>query len=98
MHKRSSVTMSLVSTPTDLLIGWCCTRRHSRRRRGCTVRLGNKRRATAFRSRPIVRLRFVVGPLKKFKKLLMRLTLDGQLIDSFYLYFSFIYPSLFPFI
>ncbi|KAF9587791.1 hypothetical protein IFM89_005666 [Coptis chinensis] len=94
MLRRGSVTMSLFTGPAEMFIGWCWVRRASRRRRSCTVRLGNKRRTLVQRSRPIVRFRFVVVPLRRLKKLLM----DGRLIDSFCLYFSSIYPSLFPFI
>ncbi|KAL5730860.1 hypothetical protein ACHQM5_003647 [Ranunculus cassubicifolius] len=100
MLKKDSANMSLISHPGETLIAWYwnSTSRLSRRRRGCTVRLGNRRRAMAFRSRPIVRLRVVADPFKRLKKILSRVALNGKLVDSFLLYFTSVYPSVFPFI
>ncbi|KAJ0112522.1 hypothetical protein Patl1_01493 [Pistacia atlantica] len=83
------------STP---LVGWCRgTRRRARRRRGSTIRLGNKRRGFFLGSRPVVQWGVMLGPLRMLKKLIMEITPNGRLIDAYYLYLPyFLRPQIFP--
>nr|DAD24232.1 TPA_asm: hypothetical protein HUJ06_025695 [Nelumbo nucifera] len=91
----SSISLSVLSDPA-MLIDWCCTRRRPRRRRGGTIRLGNKRRGFTLGSRPVARWRCMVGPLRRLKKMLSEMVSHGRWIEAYYLAFPFVYSLTFP--
>ncbi|XWS31204.1 hypothetical protein CRYUN_Cryun23aG0057600 [Craigia yunnanensis] len=98
MLKKGSITISMFPNST-LLVGWCRGRRRLRRRRGSTIRLGNKakRRGFSLGSRPVVQWGVMVGPLRMLKKIIMEITPKGKLIEAYYMYLPFLRPQLFPF-
>ncbi|OVA16212.1 hypothetical protein BVC80_605g13 [Macleaya cordata] len=99
MLKRSVSSGSSNSVPVGGMMGWCWTRRRMRRRRGGTIRLGSKRRGLAVGSRSVVvRWRYVVAPLRRLKKLLFEVALNGMLIEGCNWSFPFVYPLTFPLI
>ncbi|KDO60901.1 hypothetical protein CISIN_1g042695mg [Citrus sinensis] len=98
MLKRSSLSVSMLSN-SALLVGWCrgSARRRSRRRRVCTVRLGNKRRRFCLGSRPVVQWGVMVGPLRMLKKIIMEITPNGRWIEAYYLSLPlFLRPQIIP--
>ena len=76
------------------IVGWVV-----QRRRGSTIRLGNKakRRGFSLGSRPVVQWGVMVGPLRMLKKIIMEITPKGKLIEAYYMYLPFLRPQLFPF-
>ncbi|XP_054795694.1 uncharacterized protein LOC129301149 [Prosopis cineraria] len=94
MLKRGGNTISMISNST-LLVGWCLPRRRLRRRRGCTVRLGNRRRVFCLGSRPVVQWG-VMGPIRMLKKMIMEIAPKGQFIEAYYRYLPLLRPQLFP--
>ncbi|XVF21293.1 hypothetical protein REPUB_Repub12eG0078000 [Reevesia pubescens] len=68
-----------------VLVGWCRGRRRLRRKRGSTIRLGNKakRRGFSLGSRPVVQWRVMFGPLRMLKKIIMEITPKGKLIEAY---------------
>ncbi|XP_048233255.1 uncharacterized protein LOC125370721 [Ricinus communis] len=80
-----------------LLVGWCRhPRRRLRRRRGSTIRLGNKRRGFCLGSRPVVQWGVVVAPLRMLKKIIMDLAPNGQFVEAYYRSLPFLRPQIFP--
>ncbi|XWS47157.1 hypothetical protein CRYUN_Cryun14cG0129300 [Craigia yunnanensis] len=67
-----------------MLMGWCQGRRRLRRRRGSTIRLGNKakRRGFCLGSRPLVQWGVMVGPFRMLKKIIIEITPKGKLIEA----------------
>ncbi|EOX93770.1 hypothetical protein QUC31_004280 [Theobroma cacao] len=97
MLKRGSMTISMFPNST-VLVGWCPGRRRLRRRRGSTIRLGNKakRRGFCLGSRPVVQWGVMVGPLRMLKKIIVEITPKGKWIQAYYMYLPFLRPQLFP--
>ncbi|KAJ9176653.1 hypothetical protein P3X46_011939 [Hevea brasiliensis] len=96
MLKRGSVTISMFSNST-VLVGWCRPRRRLRRRRGSTVRLGNKRRGFSLGSRPVVQWGVMVAaPLRMLKKIIMEMATNGQFLEASYWSLPFLRPQIFP--
>ncbi|KAJ9169829.1 hypothetical protein P3X46_017978 [Hevea brasiliensis] len=95
MVKRGSVTVSMFSNST-LLVGWCRSRRRLRRRRGSTIRLGNKRRGFCLGSRPVVQWGVMVAPLRMIKKIIMDVAPNAQFLDACYWSLPFLRPHIFP--
>ncbi|KAI7984257.1 hypothetical protein LOK49_LG15G00933 [Camellia lanceoleosa] len=94
MLKRGSVTISLFSN-SAVLVGWC--RRRRRRRKGSTVRLGNKRRGFCLRCRPVVvNWGVVVCPFRMLKKIIMEVVSNGRLMETYYWSLPIFRPQLFP--
>ncbi|MFQ6633771.1 hypothetical protein Gotur_011377 [Gossypium turneri] len=75
MLKRGSITVSMIPNST-LLMGWCRGRKRVKRRRGSTVRLGNKAKRRGFwlGSRSVVQWGVMVGPLRMLKKIITEIT------------------------
>ncbi|KAF7845628.1 uncharacterized protein G2W53_002533 [Senna tora] len=94
MLKRGASTISMISNST-VLVGWCLPRRRLRRRRGYTIRLGNKRRGFCLGSRPGVQWG-VIGPLHMLKKMIMEFASKGQLMEAYCRYLPLLRPQLFP--
>ncbi|XP_050208187.1 uncharacterized protein LOC126657525 [Mercurialis annua] len=85
MLKRSSLSIPIFSNST-MLVGWCRhPRRRLRRRRGSTIRLGNKRRGFCLGSRPVVQWGVMATPLRMIKKIIMDLVPSNQFIEAYYL-------------
>ncbi|GLU08035.1 hypothetical protein SLE2022_249640 [Rubroshorea leprosula] len=96
LRKGTSVTTSMLSNST-MLVGWCrLGRRRLRRRRGGTIRLGNKRRGFYLGSRLVVQWGVMVGPLRMLKKIIMQITPNGRWIEAYYMYLPFLRPQIFP--
>ncbi|XVF32081.1 hypothetical protein REPUB_Repub17cG0051200 [Reevesia pubescens] len=97
MLKRGSINISVFPNST-VLMGWCRGRRRLRRRRGSTIRLGNKakRRGFCLGSRPVVQWGVMVGPLRMLKKIIMEITPKEKLIEAYFMYLPFLRPQLFP--
>ncbi|PSS09610.1 hypothetical protein CEY00_Acc16632 [Actinidia chinensis var. chinensis] len=95
MLKRGGITISLFSSST-VVVGWCRTRRRLRRRKGSTVRLGNKRRGFFLRCRPVVHWEVVLCPFRMLKKIIMDMTKNGRLMDTYYWSLPIFRPQLFP--
>ncbi|GLU21410.1 hypothetical protein SLE2022_375520 [Rubroshorea leprosula] len=90
LRKGTAVTLSMLSNST-MLVGWCCPgRRRLRRRRGGTVRLGNKHRGFCLGSRPVVQWGVMVGPLKMLKKIIMQITPNERWIEAYYMSLPFL--------
>ncbi|XVF81277.1 hypothetical protein PTKIN_Ptkin15bG0142800 [Pterospermum kingtungense] len=98
MLKSGSITTPMLPSST-VLVGWCRRRRRPRRRRGTTIRLGNKakRRGFCLGSRPVVQWGIMVSPaLRMLKKFIIGITPKGKLIEAYYMYLPFLRPQLFP--
>ncbi|KAJ4729071.1 hypothetical protein OWV82_001912 [Melia azedarach] len=96
MLRRSAMSISMFSN-SAVLVGWCRSRRRVRRRRGGTVRLGNKRRGFCIGSRPVVQWGVMVAPLRMLKKFIMEITPNGRLMEAYYLSMPlFLRPQIFP--
>ncbi|XP_018827516.1 uncharacterized protein LOC121240377 [Juglans microcarpa x Juglans regia] len=96
MLRRGSLTISMLSNST-MLVGWCRPRRRLRRRKGSTIRLGNKRRGLCLGSRPVVQWGVMMGPLRMLKKIIMDMAPNGLLIEAYYRSLTpFLRPQLFP--
>ncbi|XP_021907264.1 uncharacterized protein LOC110821653 [Carica papaya] len=96
--KRSGIPISMFQNST-LLAGWCRGRRRPRRRRGCIIRLGNKRRGFCMGSRTVVQWgAVVVTPFRIIKKMITELTPSAGFIDAYYssLLLPLLRPQLFP--
>lgn len=88
-QKRGAMAISICSSSAGI-VGWCRPRRRSRRRRGSTIRLGNRRRGFCIGSR------VVVGPFRMLKRLIMELAPNEKLIEAYYSLIPFLRPTLFP--
>lgn len=97
MLKRGSIHVSMIPNST-LLMGWCRGRRRVKRRRGSTVRLGNKAKRRGFwiGSRPVVQWGVMVGPLRMLKKIITEITVKEKFIEAYYMYLPLLRPQLFP--
>ncbi|KAE8679678.1 ubiquinone biosynthesis monooxygenase COQ6-like [Hibiscus syriacus] len=97
MMKRGSMAMSMFPN-SSALVGWCRGQRRLRKRRGTTIRLGNKgkRRGFSMGSRSVVQWGLMVAPLRMLKKIMMEMTPKGKLIEAYYIYLPFLRPQLFP--
>ncbi|KAB2020897.1 hypothetical protein ERO13_D07G095100v2 [Gossypium hirsutum] len=96
MMKKGSIAISIFPN-SSMLMGWCRGRRQLRRRRGSTVRLGNKRRGFNMGLRPVIRLgMMMVAPLRLLKRMIMEIRPKGNLIEAYYMYLPFLRPQLFP--
>ncbi|EXC14789.1 hypothetical protein L484_009443 [Morus notabilis] len=80
MLRRGDITISMLSNST-MLVGWCRPKRRLRRRRGVTVRLGNKRRGFSLGSRAAVQWGFMAGPIRMLRKIITKMAPNAQLID-----------------
>lgn len=97
MLRRGTISISMFSN-SALLVGWCRgTRRRTRRRRGGTIRLGNKRRGFCLGSRPVLQWGVMVGPFRMLKKIIIEITPNGRLIDACYWSLPYFFrPQIFP--
>ncbi|KAK9282410.1 hypothetical protein L1049_005327 [Liquidambar formosana] len=97
MLKRGAITISMFSNST-VLVGWCRAQRRPRRRKSCTIRLGNKRRGICLgSSRPVVvQWGVMVAPLRMLKKIILDVTSNGRFIEAYYLSLPFFRPQMFP--
>ncbi|KAB2003802.1 hypothetical protein E1A91_D11G159100v1 [Gossypium mustelinum] len=97
MLKRGSITVSMIPNST-LLMGWCRGRKRVKRRRGSTVRLGNKAKRRGFwlGSRSVVQWGVMVGPLRMLKKIITEITVKEKFIEAYYMYLPLLRPQLFP--
>ncbi|MBA0617804.1 hypothetical protein Godav_027223 [Gossypium davidsonii] len=86
MLKRGSITLSMIPNST-LLMGWCRGRKRVKRRRGSTVRLGNKAKRRGFwlGSRSVVQWGVMVGPLRMLKKIITEITVKEKFIEAYYM-------------
>ncbi|KAB2636634.1 hypothetical protein D8674_027168 [Pyrus ussuriensis x Pyrus communis] len=91
MLRRGSVTISLLSNAT-VLVGWCQPRRRLRRRRGCTVWLGNKRRRFSPGSWPVLQLGDMAGSIWMF----MKMVPNERWIDAYNWSLPILRPQMFP--
>jgi len=95
MFKRGGgVTISMLPSST-MLVGLCRPRRRLRRRRGSSIRLGNKRRGFCLGSRPVVQWG-VMAPLRMLKKIIMEITPKGHWIEAYCWSLPLLRPQLFP--
>lgn len=94
MLKRGVVTISMFSNST-MLVGLCRPRRRLRRRRGSSIRLGNKRRGFCLGSRPVIQWG-VMAPLRMLKKIIMEITPKENWIEAYCWSLPFLRPQLFP--
>ncbi|PON75103.1 hypothetical protein PanWU01x14_044550 [Parasponia andersonii] len=95
MLRRGAVTISMFSNST-MLLGWCRPKKRLRRRRGTTVRLGNKRRGFSLGARPVVQWGFMAGPIRMLRKLITEMVPNAQLIEGVYWSLPFLRPQVFP--
>ncbi|GMI85687.1 hypothetical protein like AT3G07425 [Hibiscus trionum] len=97
MLKRGSIAMSMFPN-SSVLVGWCRGRRRLRKRRGSTIRLGNKgkRRGFGMGSRLVVQWGLMAAPLRILKKIIMEITPKEKFIEAYYMYLPFLRPHLFP--
>ncbi|KAG2404760.1 uncharacterized protein HKW66_Vig0244070 [Vigna angularis] len=96
MFKRGGGGVSISMLPTStMLVGLCRPRRRFRRRRGNSIRLGNKRRGLCLGSRPVVQWG-VMAPLRMLKKIIMEITPKGHWIEAYCLSLPLLRPQLFP--
>ncbi|KAK8694163.1 hypothetical protein V6N13_071719 [Hibiscus sabdariffa] len=97
MQRKGCMSVSM-SPNSTLLVSWCRGRRRPKRRRGSTIRLGNKgkRRGFWLGSRPVVQWSVMVGPLKMLKKIISEITVKEKFIEAYYMYLPFLRPQLFP--
>ncbi|CAL5191895.1 unnamed protein product [Lathyrus oleraceus] len=94
MFKRGSITVSMFSN-SNLLVGLCRPRRRLRRRRGSSVRLGNKRRGFCLGSRSVVQWGVMV-PFRMLKKIIMEIAPKGHSIEAYCWSLPLLRPQLFP--
>ncbi|CAJ1778589.1 unnamed protein product [Sphenostylis stenocarpa] len=96
MFKRGGggVSMSMLSNST-MLVGLCRSRRRLRRRRGSSIRLGNKRRGFCLGTRPVVQWG-VMAPLRMLKKIIMGIAPKGHWIEAYCWSLPLLRPQLFP--
>ncbi|KAL8548818.1 hypothetical protein ACS0TY_007908 [Phlomoides rotata] len=88
---RRALTISMLSD-SAVVLGWCrgmCRRR--RRRKGGSIRLGNRRRGFCMGPRPVVHWGVV------FKKMMIRMAANGRLVEAYCWSLPFLRPQLFPF-
>lgn len=95
MLRRGAVNISMFSNST-MLVGWCRPKRRLRRRRGTTVRLGNKRRGFSLGARPVVQWGFMAGPIRMLRKIITEMVPNVQLIEGVYSSLPFLRPQVFP--
>ncbi|KAM2732931.1 hypothetical protein EV2_036421 [Malus domestica] len=95
MLRRGSVTISMLSNAT-VLVGWCQPRRQLRRRRGCTVWLGNKRRRFSLGSRLVLQLEDVAGSIWMIRKMFMKMVPNEGWIDAYNWSLPILRPQMFP--
>ncbi|KAF4367548.1 hypothetical protein CsatB_024804 [Cannabis sativa] len=96
MLRRGAVTTSMLSNNPAVLAGWCRPKRRLRRRRGATVRLGNKRRGFSLGARPVVQWGFMAGPIRMLRKIITDMVPNSQFIEGVYWSLPFLHPQLFP--
>ncbi|KAG9149551.1 hypothetical protein Leryth_014338 [Lithospermum erythrorhizon] len=88
MLKRSGSTSSFLPNSTAVLT-WSQSRRRLRRRKaGCSIRLGNRRRGLCLTSQ--------WGVIRIFKKLIFQMLANGRFIEAYYWSSQFLRPQLFP--
>ncbi|KAF3435898.1 hypothetical protein FNV43_RR22990 [Rhamnella rubrinervis] len=95
MLRKNAITISMFSNST-IFVGWCRPRRRLRRRRGSTIRLGNKRRGFSLGSRPVVQWGVMAGPLRMLRKIISEMVPNAQLIEALYWTLPFLRPQIFP--
>lgn len=95
MLRKSSITISMLSNST-MLVGCCRPKRRMRRRRGSTIRLGNKRRGFSLGSRSAVQWGVMVGPLRMLRKIISEMVPNAQFIEAFCWTLPFLRPQIFP--
>ncbi|KAK3405874.1 hypothetical protein EUGRSUZ_K02092 [Eucalyptus grandis] len=95
MEKKDANGISVLSN-SAIFVGWCRPRRRLRRRRGNTIRLGNKRRGFCLGTRPVVRWGVVASPFRVLKKIVMQIAWSGRLIDNSIWSLPILRPQLFP--
>lgn len=95
MLRKNAITISMFSNST-MLVGWCRPRRRLRRRRGSTIRLGNKRRGFSLGSRQVVQWGVMAGPLRMLRKIISEMVPNAQLIEALYWTLPFLRPQIFP--
>ncbi|OAY34862.1 uncharacterized protein LOC122721320 [Manihot esculenta] len=95
MFKRGSVAVSMFSNST-VLVGWCRPRRRLQRRRVSIIRLGNKRRGFCLGSRSVVQWRVMIAPLRMLKKIIMKIVLNGQFLETSCWSLPLLRPQIFP--
>ncbi|XP_016196617.2 uncharacterized protein LOC107637849 [Arachis ipaensis] len=95
MFKRGIVSLSMFSSNSTMLVGLYRPRRRLRRRRGSSVRLGNKRRGFCLASRPVVQWG-VMAPLRMLKKIIMEITPKENWIEAYCWSLPLLRPQLFP--
>ncbi|AES79000.1 hypothetical protein MtrunA17_Chr7g0234311 [Medicago truncatula] len=95
MLKRGSIHISMFSN-SNLLVGLYRPRRRLRRRRGSSVRLGNKqRRCFCLGSRRVVQWGVIV-PFRMLKKIIMEIVPKGNWIEAYCWSLPLLRPQLFP--
>ncbi|CAN4101169.1 unnamed protein product [Withania somnifera] len=91
MLNKGGVQISLWSN-SSVLRRWCRRRRHIRRRKGSSIRLG-KHRGFGLGCRPaVVYWRFMAGHFRMLKKLVIQM---GS-IEAYYLSLPFFRSQIFP--
>ncbi|XP_015892570.3 uncharacterized protein LOC107426799 [Ziziphus jujuba] len=95
MLRKSSITISMLSNST-MLVGCCRPKRRMRRRRGSTIRLGNKRRGFSLGSRSAVQWGVMAGPLRMLRKIISEMVPNAQFIEAFCWTLPFLRPQIFP--
>ncbi|KAJ8899536.1 hypothetical protein K2173_018510 [Erythroxylum novogranatense] len=95
MLKRNTIAISMLSSST-VLVGWCRARRRPRRRRYCTIRLGNKRRGFCFGPRTVFQWGVMVAPIRMLRRIITNMASSGGLIESYYLSLPFLRAQIFP--
>ncbi|CAA3018745.1 unnamed protein product [Olea europaea subsp. europaea] len=94
MLKRG-ITISLFSN-IAVVLGWCRTRHRKRRRKGSTVRLGNKKRGFCMASRQVVHWQVVFCPARMLKKIVLQMAANERLVEAYCWSLPFLRPQLFP--
>ncbi|KAI3418590.1 uncharacterized protein J3R85_013650 [Psidium guajava] len=95
MEKEDANSISALSNSTTL-VGWCRPHRRLRRRRGNTIRLGNKRRGFCLGTRPVVRWGAVASQFRVLKKIVMQIAWGDRLMDNRIWSLPVLRPQLFP--
>ncbi|KAL6339483.1 hypothetical protein AAG906_033022 [Vitis piasezkii] len=98
IKSRAALSISFLSNST-VLVGFCRPRRRPRRRKGGTIRLGNRRRGFSIAARPVVQWGVVVvRPLRMLKRVIVEMVSSGRLLEAYCWSLPFLRPPLFPMI
>ncbi|KAE9622127.1 hypothetical protein Lalb_Chr01g0022011 [Lupinus albus] len=91
---KKGVTISMFSN-TRALVGLCRRPRRLHRRRGSSLRLGNKRRGFNFGPRRVVQWG-IIAPFRMLKKIIIEITPNGHWIEAYCGFLPLLRLHLFP--